>query len=247
MAFDADGARKAGYSDSEIANHLASQNNFDIEGARKSGYADTEIVHHLTGGNPTTATPAVSPPTGDGEIRQGPAFWKYKVSDLAREGLKAVGLAGGAVAGAAATPEAFGAGAVPGAGLGYATANKAADVVDVALGVSKGKPFTRQITDIPKDFMTGAIYEMGGQLAAIPIKAGASVLKNALSSTTKKAETQAGDLLSKAYHVGPIEAKNISEYQDLKMRNPGLTDLTPAQQMGGRKAGMFEQGLMSES
>lgn len=48
MKFDLDGARKAGYSDVEIADHLAKQSGFDIAGARKAGYVDAEIVKHLT-------------------------------------------------------------------------------------------------------------------------------------------------------------------------------------------------------
>ena len=49
MAFDVEGARKAGYSDPEIANYLASQKTFDITGARKAGYGDQEIIGHLLG------------------------------------------------------------------------------------------------------------------------------------------------------------------------------------------------------
>lgn len=49
MNFDVQGARKAGYSDAEIANHLASQSKFDAGAARKSGYSDTEIIGHLSG------------------------------------------------------------------------------------------------------------------------------------------------------------------------------------------------------
>ena len=49
MAFDVEGARKAGYSDSEIANYLASQKTFDIAGARKAGYGDQDIIGHLLG------------------------------------------------------------------------------------------------------------------------------------------------------------------------------------------------------
>lgn len=48
MAFDIEGARKAGYSEKEIADHLAKQNRFDAEGARKSGYSDADIVGHLS-------------------------------------------------------------------------------------------------------------------------------------------------------------------------------------------------------
>ena len=49
MAFDVEGARKAGYSEAEIANYLASQKTFDIAGARKAGYGDQDIIGHLLG------------------------------------------------------------------------------------------------------------------------------------------------------------------------------------------------------
>lgn len=48
MAFDIEGARKAGYSDSEIADHLSKQSNFDAAGARKAGYTDEQIIGHLS-------------------------------------------------------------------------------------------------------------------------------------------------------------------------------------------------------
>lgn len=51
MGFDIEGARKAGYSDTEIADHLAEQNKFDAAGARQGGYGDAEIIAHLTGGS----------------------------------------------------------------------------------------------------------------------------------------------------------------------------------------------------
>lgn len=47
MAFDVEGARKAGYSDGEIVDHLASERKFDAAGARQSGYSDTELLTHL--------------------------------------------------------------------------------------------------------------------------------------------------------------------------------------------------------
>ena len=46
MGFDVEGARKAGYSESEIMDHLAKQSNFDVVGAKKSGYSDAEILQH---------------------------------------------------------------------------------------------------------------------------------------------------------------------------------------------------------
>jgi hypothetical protein len=47
MAFDVEGARKAGYSDAEIADHLARSQRFDAAGARKSGYNDADLIEHL--------------------------------------------------------------------------------------------------------------------------------------------------------------------------------------------------------
>lgn len=75
MAFDVEGARKAGYSDAEIADHLAKQSKFDSAGARKAGYSDTEIIQHLSSAAPSTPVAAAVPkpaaqqaPQGDGSI-----------------------------------------------------------------------------------------------------------------------------------------------------------------------------------
>jgi len=48
MGFDIEGARKAGYSEPEIMDHLAKQSNFDVAGAKKAGYNDAEILQHLS-------------------------------------------------------------------------------------------------------------------------------------------------------------------------------------------------------
>lgn len=48
MPFDVEGARQAGYSDAEIADHLAAQTKFDAAGARTAGYSDTDIIKHLS-------------------------------------------------------------------------------------------------------------------------------------------------------------------------------------------------------
>ena len=47
--FDIDGARKAGYSDGEIADFLGKQHRYDVGGARKVGYSNAEIIGHLAG------------------------------------------------------------------------------------------------------------------------------------------------------------------------------------------------------
>jgi len=47
VAFDVAGARQAGYSDDEIAEHLAQSRSFNLDGARKAGYSPGEIINHL--------------------------------------------------------------------------------------------------------------------------------------------------------------------------------------------------------
>jgi hypothetical protein len=48
MAFDVQGARKAGYSDPEIVDFLAQERKFDVAGARQAGHSDADILRHLT-------------------------------------------------------------------------------------------------------------------------------------------------------------------------------------------------------
>ena len=55
MAFDIEGAKKAGYSDAEIARYLAKQSKFDLDGAKKAGYSDAEVISHLSNGNQSEA------------------------------------------------------------------------------------------------------------------------------------------------------------------------------------------------
>jgi hypothetical protein len=79
MAFDIEGARKAGYSDAEIAQHLAREANFDLSGAKKAGYSDGEVIAELAGKvgaraeipgqdpsikAPPAVAPAAAPPAG---------------------------------------------------------------------------------------------------------------------------------------------------------------------------------------
>ena len=46
--FDYQGAIDAGYSDSDIIDHLLPNRAFDIEGARNAGYSDEAIARHLS-------------------------------------------------------------------------------------------------------------------------------------------------------------------------------------------------------
>ena len=63
--FDIEGARKAGYSDAEIVDHLAQSRRFDAAGARRSGYSDAEILTHLR--TPMAPVQPAEPERGAGE------------------------------------------------------------------------------------------------------------------------------------------------------------------------------------
>ena len=71
MAFDVAAARKAGYSEAEIASYLASQKKFDLSGAKEAGYSDAEIIGHLAGPGPAPTPkgrPAPSPKSSVADI-----------------------------------------------------------------------------------------------------------------------------------------------------------------------------------
>ena len=64
--FDVEAAKKAGYSDQEVMEHLASQRGFDLPGAIKSGYSPADIMGHLVSSAPAQNTPQEpAPPIAD--------------------------------------------------------------------------------------------------------------------------------------------------------------------------------------
>ena len=56
MAFDVNAARKAGYSDREIAEYLGQQNKFDAAGAINAGYNPAELIDYLSNQSPKQST-----------------------------------------------------------------------------------------------------------------------------------------------------------------------------------------------
>lgn len=66
MAFDIAEARKAGYSETEIADYLGSARGFDVIGARKAGWEDKDIVSHLAQSAPAK-TEIIAEPRGLGQ------------------------------------------------------------------------------------------------------------------------------------------------------------------------------------
>ncbi|MBP6901035.1 MAG: hypothetical protein KBC73_13150 [Burkholderiaceae bacterium] len=72
MPFDVEGARKAGYSDSEIADFMGRDSGFDAAGARRSGYSDAEIITHL---RPAAGSFAAKPTPRQQYLASAPVRW----------------------------------------------------------------------------------------------------------------------------------------------------------------------------
>jgi hypothetical protein len=70
MAYDVEGARKAGLSDAEINNYLASKYKYNLAGAREAGVPDAEILTHLLAKDKPKAAPAptTAPVSGSAPI-----------------------------------------------------------------------------------------------------------------------------------------------------------------------------------
>lgn len=60
--FDIAGARKAGFTDTQIADALAKKANFDVDGARQAGFKDLDIITRLTPASPEAPKPEVEDP-----------------------------------------------------------------------------------------------------------------------------------------------------------------------------------------
>jgi len=86
MAFDIEGARKAGYTDAEITDYLSSESNFDAGGARNAGYSDQEIIEHLTAAEPQEA-PSAAPPEPAGT--ESPEQWQQRMQSQIQGNLQA--------------------------------------------------------------------------------------------------------------------------------------------------------------
>ncbi len=71
MGFDVEGARKAGYSDEEIAEHLATRSKFDLDGAKSAGYSPGEVIAHLVGKAPIKQEPGVAEKVGKAVVGAG--------------------------------------------------------------------------------------------------------------------------------------------------------------------------------
>ncbi|HEX7891474.1 MAG TPA: hypothetical protein VF522_19135 [Ramlibacter sp.] len=104
MAFDVEAARKAGYSDAEIADYLASGNKFDAKKAREAGYTDSELIAHLAGKTDLSSQIPVEKGANTTPTGEKPTTITEKLVGAGEAALSTVtGLTGGAVGSVAGT------------------------------------------------------------------------------------------------------------------------------------------------
>lgn len=174
MAFDIIGAKRAGYSDPEIADFLGGKYGINISGARDAGYSDQEIIGK--------ALSKYGAGTDDKPQPEKPSVRK-RVADLVRPSLEMVGTVAGEALGAPFSPVTGGASIPALGGLGYASGAGIANLIE-------GKPAS--LASIGEDISTGAKYVMAGN-AALP----------ALSMAAKGTGAVVKPLLGKLSGVGP--------------------------------------------
>jgi len=168
-------ARKAGYSDAEIAGFLK-QKEPKVAKALESGYQPQEVLSYLmrstapaapAGQIPGAAPGMVAPPAVSSEVPFGRRILGARptgrdVIQMVRPSVEALGGVGGAIVGTPLGPL----GAVGGSGLGYGLAKGGLDTLETALGYRQG-PSTAEgaVVGGAKDVLMGATMEAGGRAA----------------------------------------------------------------------------------
>jgi len=243
-------ARQAGYSDSDIINHLAASDS-QVKTAIDSGYAPGEIINYLAknaGGVIPTASPTdykamrdkfiADQGTIGTRIKQGAkdavtAAMPYVRPVVEGLGAGAGGLAGGTLGAAAGGISAV-PGAIAGAGLGYAGAKSAMDLVDKSIGNAPMQSPRELLATTARDIGTGATMEMGGQVAGKVIGAAVPKVVNAYRSarsalsantpalTQSGVSNAAGRILNESSGTSPLYESNAAAANQVAEDVPGF-------------------------
>jgi hypothetical protein len=172
MAFDIEGARKAGYSDAEIADHLAKSSGFDAVGARKSGYSDAELIEHLS--KKTAKTEPAKPVEKS---------FGQKAIEFVEPTVEALGAVGGGALGLASP---IPGGTAIGAGLGYGLAKGGVRAAKQFLGYEQPRNALSNLTQGAQDVLIGGSMEAGGQIVAPYLAKAAGWATDAVTGTLGK-------------------------------------------------------------
>lgn len=190
MAFDIEGARKAGYTEEEIASYLDSKSDkntpkfdvtakqFDVQGALNAGYSEEEIANYLQQKNVGQIPQNEALKKAPGQEIKTETSWDRMRSNLlktyrniVRPAIEGAGMMGGAaVGGTGGTvfgggPVGTVAGGAIGAGLGAAGTSKAMDVIEESVGLKKPSTLKDAVKSSVYDFGAGVAGEAVGPLA----------------------------------------------------------------------------------
>lgn len=187
--FDIEAAKKAGYSEDEIATFIGENIKMDTEAAKKAGYTTKDILS-----------------------------WMQKNvlrPSLEFGGLAGGAIVGGAV-GAPTGPGAALTG-VAGAGLGYGIGKKTADIIEEQTGLKEKETIPQAIIGSAQDVAEGALMEVGGQIlnkGAQLIGQGAKQILGRLTGTGTGAieeAVKAGPAFKKAIR-GEVSGEEVVEH-----------------------------------
>jgi hypothetical protein len=198
--FDLEEARKS-WSDAEIAVKLSQDHEYNLAKAKADGHNDTEIAEYLANmPMPLRIRSPREEVVPEWGIKHPNLYGTYgAVKEVWEKGgkqsLEALGLAAGGLGGSAVGP----AGTVAGAGLGYGIAKNVErsiqGVLDRLGGVSREeRTLKKETRKTFRDIKTGMMFEMGGQIANVPIQKGLqTVLAPKSKYMTSSAELRAAE------------------------------------------------------
>lgn len=243
-------ARKAGYSDDEIVSHLADTEP-QMKTALSAGYSPSEIMAHFDSAKPApkdSRTPSYDNRVTDkSEIeRRRREFTLQEDDSLAgkfRRGVKAAmpyvrpvleggGAAVGGIVGAGAgmltgpaAPYSVPVGGVAGGSLGYAMGKNIADTAETAVGLNAPKSLRDLAATTGQDIKTGAMYEIGGQGAAVVggklLTAGArgvnAIRRSTPAVTQAGVRRKAGEIIAENTGQGAVYEKNVADAAKLNI------------------------------
>jgi hypothetical protein len=301
MAFDLDAAKNH-YEEKEIITHYSKKYNFDVNGARKAGYSNAEILEHLSKHKDVT-----SPGEGVGGVgtqkfaldsiekakdyfsdvmkETGPVYDVGITTASGIEGMYATpqarkitrdiaggvykhggqelidmgGLVGGGIVGSASGPI----GTVAGAGLGYAQVKKARETAENMVKKMRGEPVEQgslqeEAIRSLYDFIGGANLEMGGQIGGNVV----GRVINKLAAPSSKGMTESKRLMrdlaeSQGIKLSPAaqtESKQFALIESMLEKSPASADIVKdwtfkhqIQPLMSKRAEILSRGDMSSA
>lgn len=232
MAFDIAAARKAGYSESEILQHLAGTTKFDLAGARKAGYSDAELLAHMssielpksTAGQIPTAPPGSDAPPATEVAAFEPPADPTLVQKLVGMGETALTVATGATTGTLGLIGGTVGGAAGAVGSGeYGQPASVPKIEGEAAAGMVGLTYHPR-TEMGKEY-TGAVGKVMQQVfPALPLTAELGAIGRSASAAASMSKTAAAVGVQRLRTAAPAIADRVDR---VLRRNPLPDEVAP--------------------